>query len=352
MKWDKIIYFLLAVLFGIGLFFPIRKYICEFFISFLIVFLIMGFYIKWAHKKEITNVDCHKYNKPKFADMGGYILLLGFFIGLFSIFPFVSGFDLYSIMAGAFTVLLVGFVGSFDDLFKFNEFQKILLLLVASIPLVAILAGNHTVTIPFYGPLSLGWVYSFVIIPILILVYSNATNMLAGYNGLEVGLGIITILFMIFASLIMGNYLVMVILVPMLGALIGFYYYNAYPAKVILGDVGNLAIGASIATAMIIGNMEIIGVLLTLIYLVNFGLYAIHIFIVRGKGKTISTCDKNGHLIPTYYEKNGKTFIGWHAIYYLMEHVYKGKLTEKGLVRNFFILHFIISLVVFLIYFL
>jgi len=349
---SKIIYFLLAVILGLALFFPQKKYMLEFFVAFILVFVIMPYYINWAHEKNITNIDCHKPNKPKYANMGGFVLLIGYFIGLFCIFPFVKGYDLFAIMSGAFSVLLVGFVGAFDDLFRLTELQKIILLLMGSIPLIATLAGDSIITVPFLGGVNIGYFYPFLIIPILMLVYSNSTNMLAGYNGLEAGLAIITLLFFIFSAIILNNSLVLIILIPLLGALIAFYYFNAYPAQVIFGDVGTLSIGASFAVAMILGNIEFIGILLTLIYLINFGLYALFYFFIRGKGAHISTCDKTGHLIPTYYEKNGKKHMGWQAVYYIMEHLYKGKLTEKKLVRNFFILHFAISLVVFLIYFL
>jgi UDP-N-acetylglucosamine--dolichyl-phosphate N-acetylglucosaminephosphotransferase len=284
--------------------------------------------------------------------MGGFIVLFGFFLGCFASFPFVSGFDLYSLIAGCFSILLVGFVGSFDDLFRLNEIQKVLLLLVAAVPLMATLSGTSTIYVPLFGNFDLSYIYYFAIIPIMILVYSNSTNMLAGYNGLEAGLGIITLLFFVFAAILIQELQVLFIIVPLLGALIGFYFYNAYPAKVILGDVGTLSIGAALATIMILGNFEILGLLLTLIYVLNFCLYAIFFFFIRGKEAHISSCNKAGHLVPTYYEKNGKKHFAWHKSYFLMEHLYKGRLTEKKLVRNFFILHFIISLVVFLIYFL
>jgi UDP-N-acetylglucosamine--dolichyl-phosphate N-acetylglucosaminephosphotransferase len=350
--WDKIIYFLLAVVLGFALYFLIGKFAYLFFLSFFVVFLFMPHYINWAHNRKIVNTDCHKYKKPLFANMGGYIVLLGFFLGCFASFPFVSGFDLYSLIAGCFTILLVGFVGSFDDLFRLNEIQKIILLLVAAVPLMATFTGTSIIYVPFVGDFDLSYVYYFVIIPVMILVYSNSTNMLAGYNGLEAGLGIITLLFLTFAAILIQELQVLFILIPLLGALIGFYFYNAYPAKVILGDIGTLSIGASLAVTMILGNFEILGLLLTLVYIINFCMYALFFFFIRGKEAHISSCDKNGHLVPTYYEKNGKKHIAWHKSYFLMEHLCKGKLTEKGLVRNFFILHFVISLVVFLIYFL
>jgi len=349
---SKLIYFLLALVFGFALYFSIGRFAYLFLLSFLVVFILMPYYIRWAHSRKIVNTDCHKYKKPLFANMGGFVVLFGFFLGCFASFPFVSGFNLYFLIAGCFTILLVGFVGSFDDLFKLNELQKLLLLLVAAVPLMATLSGTSTVYVPFIGEFDLSYIYYFIIIPIMILVYSNSTNMLAGYNGLEAGLGIITLLFFAFAAIIIQERQVLFIIVPLLGALLGFYFYNAYPAKVILGDVGTLSVGASLAVIMILGNFEILGLLLTLIYILNFGLYTVFFFFIRGKEAHISSCDKTGNLIPTYYEKNGKKHIAWHKSYFLMENLYKGKLTEKKLVRNFFILHFIISLVVFLIYFL
>ena len=62
----------------------------------------------------------------------------------------------------------------------------------------------------------------------------------------------------------------LVLFLPMLGALIAFFLFNKYPSKVFPGDIGNLSIGAVLAAGVIIGNFEAAGALLLLPYVVDF----------------------------------------------------------------------------------
>jgi len=55
---------------------------------------------------------------------------------------------------------------------------------------------------------------------------------------------------------LIGQTTALIILMAALGALIATLYYNWYPAKILVGDVGTLSIGAVIACAVIIGNYE------------------------------------------------------------------------------------------------
>jgi len=67
-----------------------------------------------------------------------------------------------------------------------------------------------------------------------------------------------------------GSMTAFVLMIAMIGSLLAFMYYNWYPAKVFMGDVGTLSIGASIASAVIIGNLEFAGVIIIIPYLIDF----------------------------------------------------------------------------------
>jgi len=60
------------------------------------------------------------------------------------------------------------------------------------------------------------------------------------------------------------------ILIAALGALIAFLYYNWYPARILIGDVGTLSIGAIIASAVIIGDFEAAGAIIIIPYFLDF----------------------------------------------------------------------------------
>jgi UDP-N-acetylglucosamine--dolichyl-phosphate N-acetylglucosaminephosphotransferase len=62
----------------------------------------------------------------------------------------------------------------------------------------------------------------------------------------------------------------LLISIPMLGALIGFFAFNRYPARVFPGDVGTLTMGVALATSVIIGNLESAGAILAIPYILDF----------------------------------------------------------------------------------
>jgi UDP-N-acetylglucosamine--dolichyl-phosphate N-acetylglucosaminephosphotransferase len=70
----------------------------------------------------------------------------------------------------------------------------------------------------------------------------------------------------------------LVLLLSGLGALLGILRYNWYPAKMFVGDVGTLSIGAILAASCVVGNFETAGVILLIPYAIDFLLKARHGF--------------------------------------------------------------------------
>ena len=127
------------------------------------------------------------------------------------------------------------------------------------------------------------WIfYLLFLVPAEVVVAANAVNMLAGFNGLEVGMGVIALgsLAIIAASLHATT--AIILLLSGLGALLGVLYFNWYPAKIFVGDVGTLSIGALIAAAVIIGNFETAGVIVIIPYAVDFIIKATNGFPTQG----------------------------------------------------------------------
>ena len=100
-----------------------------------------------------------------------------------------------------------------------------------------------------------------IVIPIALSIGSNLTNMLAGLNGIESGLGVISLASLTIACIILSKYDVTIISMSMLGALIAFLYFNKYPAKIFPGDTGTLIIGATIVSIAFIGRVKLIALI-------------------------------------------------------------------------------------------
>lgn len=94
--------------------------------------------------------------------------------------------------------------------------------------------------------------------PVAISIAANLTNMLAGLNGIESGLGIIAMLSLTASCIIFNELNVAIITMAMLGALLAFLIFNRHPSRVFPGDVGTLIIGACIVLVAFIGRMKTI----------------------------------------------------------------------------------------------
>lgn len=160
--------------------------------------------------------------------------------------------------------------------------------------IIAILTGiliyscpdfNTWVTIPFLKNLSpdLGWGY--ILFAALVIVgTSNAVNLTDGLDGLAIGPIIIaSATYMVFAyvaghakiadylqiNYVAGSGEITIFCGALVGAGIGFLWFNTYPAQIFMGDVGSLSLGAVLGTVAVITKQEILLVLVAGLFVVE-----------------------------------------------------------------------------------
>ena len=119
----------------------------------------------------------------------------------------------------------------------------------------------------------IGWAIYILVIIFIITAVSNGTNLTDGMDGLATGTSAligttIAILAYLSGNSIYASYLntmyipnsgeVVIFMAAFVGALIGFLWYNTYPAQVFMGDTGSLALGGIIAVAAIIIRKELL----------------------------------------------------------------------------------------------
>jgi len=247
-----------------------------FIVSFLVSFVGFPIIIHRLEKAGIVGRNMNSESKEEIPEMGGLMIAAGFGAGIvFAIF-LRTFFDLFlsvsltSILAVLSTVLIVVIIGVFDDLISMQQWIKAIIPAFAALPLMAIKEGYSMMRIPFVGLIDFGIFYSLVLVPLGITGAANAVNMLAGFNGLEVGMGVVAIGALAVIAYLKGITTSLVILMAILGALVAALHYNWYPAKILVGDVGTLSIGAVVASAVIVGNYETAGVIIIIPYLIDF----------------------------------------------------------------------------------
>lgn len=128
------------------------------------------------------------------------------------------------------------------------------------------------------------WVVYVVVVIFIITAVSNGANITDGIDGLAAGTSAIMVLTLgvlawISGNIIFSQYLdvmyipgsgeMVVFIGAMIGACIGFLWYNAYPAQVFMGDTGSLALGGIIATLAILVRKELLIPVLCGIFLVE-----------------------------------------------------------------------------------
>lgn len=274
----------------------------------LISYFMIQFIVKSSLKVGLTTVDAHKSDKPIIAEPGGLSILLSFIFAFsFVILLIVSleklipelnlnlsfttipeGLELSlkdnPLVKGLVAILAItiaGLIGLIDDIFgiTLKWRHKILLGFLPALPLMIFGVGNPTFDLPFLGIITLPIIYPFVIIPLATNFAFNSYNMVAGYNGLEAGMGIISfssifIVMIFFTSTI--DPLVIILCGTILGSLLMFFIYNKYPAKILMGDVGTLMIGTALVVALVIGNIERLALGIFFLYVLNFMLFFVY----------------------------------------------------------------------------
>ena len=236
----------------------------------------------------VVGRDLHKPGQPEIVEMGGIGLAAGFTAALLfslALIRFANwgrGLDVPLLLAVLATVLIATLIGIIDDLLSLGQSTKALLPVLAALPLAVMRAGVTRMVIPAYGPIDVGLLYPLVLLPIGVSVAANASNILAGYNGLEIGLGIAQMGSLAVLAGLLGESTALLILLAGLGALLAALRSNWIPARVFMGDAGTLSIGAIVAAAVIVGNFEVAGVIVYLPHAVDFALKARHRFPTAG----------------------------------------------------------------------
>ena len=190
--------------------------------------------------------------------MGGVII---FVTVLIATVPFNLINDRLSIALPLAVIVLTGLLGAADDLMNLSggrlrgltglsaRFKLFWLLLIAAVVALALRFGFGLSTLywPGYGKIDLGWLY----IPIVIVCVAgmaNAVNITDGLDTLAGGTSAFAFAAYGVIAYLQGQAYLVTFCFTVVGALLGFLWYNAHPARVFMGDTGSLALGATLAT--------------------------------------------------------------------------------------------------------
>lgn len=220
---------------------------------------------------NITGRDNQKEGRPEIPEMGGLGIYIGINVGTFLILGLgpISPDTRALVMAGLIVAAGACITGVIDDLVELRQRFKAVIPFAFAAPL-ALFAPNTAIDIPRLGSLDLGIIYTVLLVPTAIACASNGFNMLEGMNGLGTGFGIILAGAFSFLVIYIGKTEGLILLLPLLGALAGFLWFNAYPAKIFPGDTMTLTTGAILGSVAILAKIEFWAAVLMIPYGIEF----------------------------------------------------------------------------------
>jgi phospho-N-acetylmuramoyl-pentapeptide-transferase len=248
----------------------------------------------------------HHIVKQGTPTMGGLMIL---FAATIAFLP-VTHFRLQSLTV-LFTTLACGAVGFLDDFTKLTHKRSLglsgrwKLLLLAGVTVVVAIVARHLhlstdVYIPVIDvtvPLSYGW-YAFLFL--VIAGAANGTNLADGVDGLAAGTAIIalfTFTAMNVVSYVRSNNVpahrnltkldLAIVGAALIGAAVGFLWFNAFPADVFMGDTGSMAFGGALAAFAVMMKVELLLLLIGGIFVIEALSVMIQVFTFKYLGRRV-----------------------------------------------------------------
>ena len=198
-----------------------------------------------------------------------------------------------------------------------------------------------------------GWVVFFLVVLFMVTATSNGANLNDGLDGMTAGLSAVAgvslaIMAYLGGSVIYSSYLnimyipdsaeLTVYMAAFIGALVGFLWYNAYPAQVFMGDTGSLTLGGIIAVCAILTHKELLlPILCALFYIEDLSVILQVAYYKRTGGKRIFKMSPLHH----HFQKPGNA--GYEA---LIQRPIQ-PIPEAKIVTRFWIIGIILAVVTF-----
>ena len=274
-------------------------------LSMLIAFFAGGRIIRWLQRKQIGESIrdlglAGQMEKKGTPTMGGIIILVSLLVSVLLICDlsniYIQLLVLTTVWCGG-----IGFTDDYIKVFKHNkeglsEKGKLVLQfglglivaltvcissdiptdqLVTTIPFVKAHEFDYSWLSPFKGQLGVycSWGIYMIMIIVVILACSNGVNLTDGLDGLSAGTSSLVAVVIGLLAYLSGNVLnseylnimyipgtgeIAIFMAAMVGSLIGFLWYNTYPAQVFMGDTGSLTIGGIIGVSAVLIRKELL----------------------------------------------------------------------------------------------
>ncbi|NLJ19011.1 phospho-N-acetylmuramoyl-pentapeptide-transferase [Globicatella sulfidifaciens] len=269
-------------------------------VSFAITVSIMPFFIGYFNYKKIgqtTREEGPTWHEVKTGTptMGGTVFVFAILVTLL-----VSAWLMKLLEGSVWMILLtfllfggIGFVDDFISIFKkqnegLTAKQKFILQIIFSIVIMLIgVLHQYKISIPLGFAQITNPIILIIFASVWINGFSNAVNLTDGLDGLATGLNIIAYGAYFAIAINQGAQAIALACFVVVGALLGFLIYNKKPAKIFMGDVGSLALGAGLAVISILLNNPWSLLIIGFVFVVETASVILQVWSFKTRGKRI-----------------------------------------------------------------
>jgi len=212
-------------------------FLLVFFTSLVTTLFLTPFFIAFLKKTKIVDLPGgRKIHKDVIPRMGGLIIFL---VVLTMINAFVDDFNSIKLVIISATILV--FAGIIDDVISLNRFVKFVIQNISAVILVYYLQPLYT-SVSLFG-ITFSNPYDYLILLLFVIGTVNSINFLDGLDGLASGFALLVFSVLLALAIRKNDTFLILLTISLLGSLLGFLRFNAFPASVFLGDTGALILG-------------------------------------------------------------------------------------------------------------
>lgn len=274
------------------------------FVASALISLILGRYVisylkKLKYGQEIRKEGPQSHlQKAGTPTMGGIFFIISFLcVSIFAMIYFKLDIKIsLFILLMPLLYALLGFIDDYNKIIKhdnlgLNAKQKLLLQIAFATAIILIvkyvLKIDTVIKLPFIkGKFDLGFLY-YPLVLIMITGATNAVNLTDGLDGLCGGVSLIVLVGTALIAKKAGVLELSYMSIALAGALLGFLYYNFYPAKVFMGDTGSLFLGGFLAVAFIVLKMPLHLIFIGIFYVIETLSVILQVLYFKSTGKRL-----------------------------------------------------------------
>ena len=238
-------------------------------VAFLVVFVMTPPLIKFLAKRNLAVKDVNKKGDVMIVRPGGISIIAGIIISEVILYAFLQ---LDAILAVIITTSAAFVIGYVDDRKVMSGWFKPVALAMAAIPIIALGAYDSNLAFPLFGTVQIPVLYLALIV-LMISITGNTINSIDVLNGVASGFMVIASFSLSICLVIVQNYEIAIVSLPLGFVSLAFYKYHKIPSKIFPGDSGALTFGAMYGAIAIVGGVEIVAAVALLPAVINSFLF-------------------------------------------------------------------------------